>query len=161
MPSFDIVSKVNHAEIGNAVDGVRREIGQRYDFKGSASRIERDQTVITLHADDDMKLRQMREMLQAWVTRRKIDARALEIAEPQPAAGQSVRQTITVKEGISQDISKKIVKDIKAMKIKVQASIQGDALRISGKKRDDLQAVMAHVRAMDLGLPLQYLNFRD
>lgn len=161
MPSFDIVSKTDLAEVDNALNNIRREMETRFDFKGSNCTIENADGVLTVQADDDLKLRQMHELLKSHLTRRKIDAGVLDFADPEPAAGQSVRQTITVRQGIAQDLAKKITKDIKSSKLKVQVAIQGDELRVSGKKRDDLQAAIAHVKEMKLDLPLQYVNFRD
>ena len=161
MPSFDIVSRTDLPEVDNALNAMRREIDQRFDFKGSNCSIERDDTELTILADDDLKLRQMHELLKGHLTRRKVDAAALKFKEPEKAAGQRVRQKIVVRQGVPTELSKKIVKEIKAAKMKVQVAIQGDELRVSGKKRDDLQAAMQMVKAMKLDLPLQYVNFRD
>ena len=161
MPSFDIVSKTDLTEIDNAINGARREIETRFDFKGSKCTIERKEETITLLADDDMKLRQMQELLKGYVTRRKLDAGALEFKDPEKATGNAVRQVVLVKQGIDKDLAKQIVKAIKDAKLKVQASIQGDELRISGKKRDDLQEAIALVRTLKIEQPLQYVNFRD
>jgi len=161
MPSFDIVSKTDLTEIDNAINGARREIDTRFDFKGSKCTIERKEAVITLLADDDMKLRQMQELLRGYVTRRKLDAGALEFKDPEKASGNALRQEVIVKQGIDQKLAKEIVKGIKDSKLKVQASIQGDELRITGKKRDDLQDAIALVRGMKIEQPLQYVNFRD
>ncbi|MEM1139061.1 MAG: YajQ family cyclic di-GMP-binding protein [Pseudomonadota bacterium] len=161
MPSFDVVSKTDLSEVDNAVQNVMREIGTRYDFKGSASTVEHDDGIITVFADDDLKLKQVHEVLRAHLTRRSIDAGVLDYQTPEKAAGQSVRQRIVVKQGIDKELSKKLVKEIKGSKIKVQAAIQGDELRISGKKRDDLQAVIQHLKDLGIEQPLQYVNFRD
>lgn len=161
MPSFDIVSKTDLTEVDNAINGARREIDTRFDFKGSKCTIERKEEVITLLADDEMKLRQMQELIKGHVTRRKLDAGALEFKDAERAAGNAQRQEIVVKQGIDQKLSKEIVKAIKDAKLKVQASIQGDELRISGKKRDDLQEAIALVRGLKIEQPLQYVNFRD
>lgn len=161
MPSFDIVSKTDLAEVDNAVQGVVREIGTRFDFKGSKCTVERKEALITLLADDDMKLRQMQELLRGHMVRRKLDAAALDFKEPQKAAGNALRQEVNVKQGIDQTLGKRIVKELKDSKLKVQVSIQGDELRVTGKKRDDLQDAIAFVRAMKIEQPLQYLNFRD
>jgi uncharacterized protein YajQ (UPF0234 family) len=161
MPSFDIVSKTDLAEIDNAVQGVLREIGTRFDFKGSKCTIERKEALITLLADDDMKLRQMQELLRGYVVRRKLDASALDLKEPQKASGNALRQEVNVKQGIDQAVGKRIVKELKDSKLKVQVSIQGDELRVTGKKKDDLQDAIAFVRAMKIDQPLQYQNFRD
>jgi uncharacterized protein YajQ (UPF0234 family) len=161
MPSFDIVSKTDLAEIDNAVQGVVREIGTRFDFKGSKCTVERKEALITLLADDDMKLRQMQELLRGYVVRRKLDASALDFKEPQKASGNALRQEVNVKQGIDQTVGKRIVKELKDSKLKVQVSIQGDELRVTGKKKDDLQEAIAFVRAMKIDQPLQYQNFRD
>ena len=161
MPSFDIVSKTELPEVDNALNAMRREIEQRFDFKGSKCSIERDDQELTVLADDDLKLRQMHELLKGHLTRRKVDAGALDFQEPEKAAGQSLRQKVIVRQGIAQHIAKKIVKEMKSSKLKVQVAIQGDELRVSGKKRDDLQAAIQAVKDMGLDLPLQYVNFRD
>ena len=153
MPSFDIVSRTDLAEVENALQNMRREIDQRYDFKGSSCTIERNEASLTIRADDDLKLKQMHELLKGHLTRRKIDAGVLDFKTPEAAAGTSVRQTVEVRQGIAQDLAKRIVK--------VQVAIQGDELRVSGKKRDDLQAAMAVAKDLDLGMPLQFVNFRD
>lgn len=161
MPSFDIVSKTDMAEVENATQNMAREMVQRYDFKGSNCKIELQDQEITLHADDDMKLRQMHELLQGHLAKRKIDAGVLDYKSVEPAAGQSVRQKVVVKQGIEKNLAKQIVKDIKTAKLKVQASIQGDEVRVSGKKRDDLQQAIQHVKSLPIEQPLQYVNFRD
>lgn len=161
MPSFDIVSKTDMAEVDNAVANATREIGQRYDFKGSNSTLELKDEVITINADDDMKLRQMHELLQGHLAKRKIDAGVLDYQTPEQAAGQAVRQKVLIKQGIDKELGKKIVKEIKGTKMKVQVAIQGDELRVTGKKRDDLQAVIEFVKGLSIELPLQYNNFRD
>jgi cyclic-di-GMP-binding protein len=161
MPSFDIVAKTDLAEVDNAVQNMVREIGTRYDFKGSKCKIERKDEVLTLNADDDLKLKQMHELLQGHMARRKIEAGVLDYKEPEKAAGQSVRQTVLIKQGIDKELAKKIVKDLKEAKLKVQAAIQGDEVRVTGKARDDLQAAIAAVKAMKTELPLQFVNFRD
>ena len=161
MPSFDIVSEVDMAEADNAVQNVTREISTRYDFKGSKSSIEIKDGVITIFADDDMKLRQMHEILQGNMQKRGIEPGSLDYQKEEPAAGQSVRQKVLLKQGIDKELAKQIVKAIKGEKFKVQAAIQGEELRITGKKRDDLQEVIAFVKAMKNDQPLQFKNFRD
>lgn len=161
MPSFDIVSEVDLAEADNAVQNVAREISTRYDFKGSKSSVELKDGVITIFADDDLKLRQMHEILQGNMQKRGIEPGSLDYQKEEPAAGQSVRQRVLIKQGIDKELAKKIVKAIKGEKFKVQVAIQGDALRVTGKKRDDLQDVIAFVKGMKLEQPLQYQNFRD
>ncbi len=161
MPSFDIVSKTNMAEVDNALAGVAREIAQRFDFKGSKCSAERADQIITVLADDEMKLKQMHELLKVHFTRRNVDAKALGFKPVEKASGNSVRQVVAVKEGIDKELAKTLVKAIKDSKIKVQVAIQGDELRITGKKRDELQEVIALVKQMPVDQPLQYINFRD
>jgi len=161
MPSFDIVSKTDLDEVSNAIANMEREMEQRYDFKGSSCKVECSEAEITLHADDDLKLRQMHELLQGHLTRRKIDAGVLDYKTVEQAAGQSVRQKVIVRQGIDQEIAKKLVKDLKGSKIKVQVAIQGDELRVTGKKRDDLQAAISHLKGLKVDLPLQFVNMRD
>jgi len=161
MPSFDIVSKTDMQEVDNALAGIEREIGTRFDFKGSKCTIERKDQVITVLADDDLKLKQMHELIKIHFTRRKVDPGALEYKDPEKATGNSLRQLITVKEGIDSDLAKKLVKAIKDSKMKVQTAIQGDELRVTGKKRDDLQDAIALIRGLKIEQPLQYVNFRD
>ncbi len=161
MPSFDVVSKTDLAEVDNALGNMVREMETRYDFKGAKCTIERAEAVLTLHADDDLKLRQMHELLKGHLTRRKVDAGVLDFKTVEKAAGQSVRQEIVVKEGIDRDLARKLVKDIKGSKLKVQVAIQGDELRVTGKKRDDLQAAIQTLKGLDIDQPLQYVNFRD
>jgi uncharacterized protein YajQ (UPF0234 family) len=161
MPSFDIVSKTELSEVDNALNGMRREIETRFDFKGSKCSIERKDALLTMLADDDLKLKQMQELLKGYITRRKLDAGALDFKPPEKATGNSLRQVVQVKQGIEQTLAKDIVRSIKDSKLKVQVSIQGDELRVTGKKRDDLQAAIQHVREMKITQPLQYVNFRD
>ena len=161
MPSFDIVSEVDQAEVDNAVQNVMREIATRYDFKGSKTEVSVDGSVIKIEADDDLKLKQAKEILQGHLQKRGIEPGQLEYQKVEPAAGQSVRQRVLVKEGIDKEMAKKIVKDIKGTKTKCQVAIQGEELRVTGKKRDDLQEVIAHVKGMGLEQPVQFKNFRD
>ena len=161
MPSFDIVSKLDLAEVDNALAGLTREISTRFDFKGSKSTVTMEKGVMTILADDEMKLRQVQELLKMHMTRRKIETGALDFKTAEKAAGQSMRQVVGLKQGLDQELAKRITRSIKDSKLKVQAAIQGDELRISGKKRDDLQEAIAHVRSMKIEQPLQYVNFRD
>jgi uncharacterized protein YajQ (UPF0234 family) len=161
MPSFDIVSRTELPEVDNAVQMAMREIGTRYDFKGSACSIERADTVLTIKADDDFKLKQVQELLRGHLARRRVDGGAFDFATPEKAAGNTLRQTVTIKQGIERELAQKVVKELKAAKLKVQVAIQGDELRISGKKRDDLQSAIAHVKGLEIEQPLQYVNFRD
>jgi len=161
MPSFDIVSKTDVHEVDNAIAGVAREIGTRFDFKGSKCTIGRTENAITILADDDMKLKQMQELLRVYMTRRKLDPAALDFQTPERASGDALRQVVNIRQGIGQDISKRIVKEIKESKLKVQAAIQGDELRVTGKKIDDLQAAIACIRALKIEQPLQFVNMRS
>ncbi len=161
MPSFDIVSQTDLAEVDNALQNLAREITQRYDFKGSNSRVERKDGELTIHADDDLKLKQMHELLQGHLAKRKIEPGVLDYKTPEKAAGQSVRQVVAIKTGIDKELARRLVKDIKTGKLKVQVAIQGDELRVTGKKRDDLQEVIAYVKGLDIEQPLQFTNFRD
>ena len=161
MPSFDVVSEVNMAEVDNAVQNVTREISTRYDFKGSQSSAEVKDGGIKVFADDELKLKQVQEILRGNLSKRGIEPGQLDYGKEEKATGMSVRQHITVKEGIDKETAKKIVKAIKGEKIKVQVSIQGEELRVSGKKRDNLQATMAFIKSMGLEQPVQFKNFRD
>jgi uncharacterized protein YajQ (UPF0234 family) len=161
MPSFDIVSKTDLTEVDNAVAGVMREVAQRFDFKGSKCSVERSDDKLTIMADDDLKLKQMHELLRGYFSRRKLDAGALDFKPVEKASGNMVRQEVVVKQGIDRELAKTIIKAIKDSKQKVQAAVQGDELRVTGKKLDDLQAVIALVRGLKIEMPLQYLNFRD
>jgi uncharacterized protein YajQ (UPF0234 family) len=161
VPSFDIVSQTDLAEVDNALQNLAREVTQRYDFKGSKSHVERKENDLVIHADDDLKLKQMHELLQGHLAKRKIEPGVLDYKTPEKAAGQSVRQTVAIKTGIDKELAKQIVKEIKAAKLKVQVAIQGDELRVTGKKRDDLQEAIAYVKSLNLEQPLQFQNFRD
>ncbi|MFI4988226.1 MAG: YajQ family cyclic di-GMP-binding protein [Alphaproteobacteria bacterium] len=161
MPSFDIVSKTDLNEVDNALANIAREIGTRFDFKDSACRIERQEATLILHADDQLKLKQMHELLKGHLVRRKVDPSALEFKDPERASGDTLRQHVVIKQGIDRELAKRVVKDLKDHKLKVQVSIQGDELRVSGKKKDDLQEAIACVRGLKIELPLQFVNFRD
>jgi hypothetical protein len=161
MPSFDIVSRTEMAEVDNALAGAAREIATRYDFKGSHCAIERAEAVLTIKADDDFKLKQVQEILKTHLAKRKVDAGAFDFQKPEQASGNMLRQTVTIKQGIERELAQRIVKEIKAAKLKVQAAIQGDELRVSGKKRDDLQDAIALIRGLKITHPLQYVNFRE
>ena len=161
MPSFNIVSRTDLQEVDNAVRGALREISTRYDFKGSDCSILRSDETLTIKADDDFRLKQVQELLRGYLARRKVEAGAFDFAKPEKAAGQSLRQTVTIKQGIERDLAQQIVKAVKAAKMKVQVAIEGDELRVSGKKRDDLQAAIALVKDLKITQPLQYVNFRD
>jgi len=161
MASFDIVSRVDLAEVDNALAGLARELATRFDFKGSKSAVTREELALTVLADDEMKLRQLEELLKGHMTRRKVDAGALDFKPAEKASGQMLRQVVALKQGIGAEPAKSIVRAIKDSKLKVQAAIQGDELRVTGKKRDDLQAAIQLVRGLKVAQPLQYVNFRD
>ena len=160
MPSFDIVSEVDKHILTNAVDQANRVIGTRFDFKGADASFELTEFVISLRADGEFQLKQMRDMLRTSLTKNNIDVQCLDLASPQ-TAGKQVKQDITVRTGLDSALAKKIVKMIKDKKFKVQAQIQGDQVRVTGKKRDDLQQVIAMLRDAELDMPLQFDNFRD
>ena len=161
MPSFDIVSQVNPQEIKNAVEQANKEIANRFDFTGSDARIEQGENLLTVYADDEFKLGQVTDVLRGRLAKRNVDVRALEPGALEKISGDKVKRPITIKVGVSQDKAKQIQKLIKDSKLKVNASIQGDAVRVSGGKKDDLQAAIQLVRAQVTDLPLQYINFRD
>lgn len=160
MPSFDVVSEVDKHELTNAVDQANRELANRFDFKGTDASFEVDGYVITQRAPSDFQLQQMLDILRGRLTSRKIDIRALDVAEPEVNLG-GARQKITVRQGIEQPVAKKLVAELKAAKLKVEAQINGEKLRVTGKKRDDLQLAMAQLRKSEVELPLQFDNFRD
>jgi hypothetical protein len=160
MPSFDVVSEVDKHEMANAVDQANREINTRFDFKGSNAKISIAGQVLTLEAQNDFQVRQMQPMLYEKFAKRGIDVACMDEKEVEEV-GQGARQLITVREGIDKELAKKMVKLIKDSKIKVQAAVQGEQLRVTGKKRDDLQQVMQMLRGAELGMPLQFQNFRD
>lgn len=160
MPSFDVVSEVDMHEMVNAVDQANREITNRFDFKGSDAHVEQAENVLTLHASSEFQINQMLDILYAKLAKRGVDIACMDKGKVE-VAGNKARQALTVRQGIDADIARKLVKVIKDSKIKVQASIQGEQVRITGKKRDDLQEAIAMLRKADVGLPLQYTNFRD
>ena len=161
MPSFDVVSEVNEVEVRNALDQANKEIGTRFDFKGSDARIEYKDKTLTLYADDDFKLKQVTDILTAKLAKRQVDVRSLKYGEAEKISGNKVKETVAVRTGVDQELAKKIVRLLKDSKLKVQGSIQGDAVRISGAKRDDLQSAIALIRKTVTDFPLQYQNFRD
>lgn len=160
MPSFDVVSKIENHEVMNAVDQVNREIGTRFDFKGTDARVELIKNTLTLIAPTDFQLKQLDEILRSKLAKRNVDVRSLDYKDPEVKLNEA-RQTIEVRQGLDSDQAKKIVKVIKEASLKVQAAIQGEQVRVTGKKRDDLQATMAVLREAKLELPLQFENFRD
>ncbi|PWK91958.1 YajQ family cyclic di-GMP-binding protein [Fulvimonas soli] len=160
MPSFDVVSEVDKHELTNAVDQANRELANRFDFRGVDAKYELDESVIAMSAPSEFQLQQMLDILRGRLTARKIDIRALDAADPEVNLG-GARQKITVKQGIEQAVAKKLVAELKAAKLKVEAQINGDKLRVTGKKRDDLQLAIAVLRKAEVDLPLQFDNFRD
>ncbi len=160
MPSFDIVSEVDRHELSNAVDQTNREVSNRFDFKGTGSRVEQEDDTLVIHAPAEFQVRQVRDILEQKMTRRGIDIACLQTGEI-VESGQEARQELKVRQGIDRDTARALVKRIKELKLKVQAAIQGEQVRVTGKKRDDLQQVIAALKAADIGLPLQFTNFRD
>ncbi len=163
MPSFDLVSKINMQELDNAVNSVLRELTNRYDFKGAKFSVEIDlkENIIKIAAEDDYKLGAIRDSLKVHATKRGIDAKAFDFQKQEEASGNTLRQTAKLRNGIEQEVAKKIVKEIKETKLKVQGSIRGDEVRVEGKNRDDLQNIMNLLRSSGYEVPLQFINFRD
>ncbi len=161
MPSFDVVSKVDWSEVKNAIDQAQRELVQRFDFKGTGAAIEQAESVITLKANADDRTRAAYDVLQQKLIRRKVSLKHLDAKDREKAPGGTSKMVINVKEGIEKDKARELVKMVKESKLKVQASIVEDSLRISGKKRDDLQDVIAMLKGKDLDIELQFVNFRD
>ena len=161
MPSFDVISNINYQEFDNALANCLREIGNRYDFKGLHISIERKDKAITTLAPDKLKLKQVNELLETHLIRRKVDPRVLNLKSSEGASGGTIRQISELKEGISQENAKKIIAGIKKLKLKIQIKIQGEELRADGKKRDDLQEAISAIEAVDIGLPIEFVNFRD
>ena len=161
MPSFDIVSQVNQQEVKNAVEQTNKEISTRFDFKGSDARVEQKELELTVYADDEFKLGQVMDVLRARLAKRNVDVRSLEPGAVEKISGDKVKRPVVVKVGVPQEKGKQIQKLIKDAKLKVAASIQGDAVRVSGAKKDDLQAAIQLVRKSVADLPLQFINFRD
>lgn len=158
--AFDIVSKLDLQEVKNAVDQAMKEIGQRFDFKGTDSRVTLEDAGLLMTSSDSAKLKAVAKVLEERLVKRGVSLKALDWGEVEPASGGTVRQRAGLKQGVPADKAREIVKAIKGMKIKVQAAIQGDSVRVSGKKLDDLQAVIVHLKEADLGLPLQFENYR-
>ena len=161
MSSFDVVSRLDFQEIDNAIGNSLREIGTRYDFKGSHTTIERSEKQLTVITDDDLKLRQVHDLIITHLVRRKVDTLCLKDGLKEKASGDKIRQVYKLVEGIEQSIAKKITADIKSSKIKVQVKINGNELRIDGKKKDDLQTVIQMIKDAKLGIPIQFVNYRD
>lgn len=160
MPSFDTVSELDEHEVANAVDQASREVKTRFDFKGTESSFEHEDSTITAISESDFQVQQMLDILYGKLSKRGIDLKAIEAGDPE-ASGKTVRQVVTLKQGIDTELARKLVKHVKQSKLKVQAAIQGDKVRVTGKKRDDLQAAIALLREADTDRPLQFNNFRD
>lgn len=160
MPSFDVVSEVDLQEVRNAADQANREVGTRFDFKGSDAGFELQDSLVAMHAESEFQLEQMLDVLRKKLTKRSVDISCLELGDVETANNRA-RQSVTIRQGIDTETARRIVKDIKASKLKVQAQIQGEQVRVSGKSRNDLQSIIAMLRKAELGLPLQYINFRD
>lgn len=161
MPSFDIVSEVNQVEVHNAVDQCNKEVGNRFDFKGSDARVELNDKTLTVFADDDFKLEQVRDVLTGKLSKRGVDIRCLEVGESEKISGNKVKQSVTVRAGVEQELGKKLIRMLKDSKLKVQASIQADTVRVTGAKKDVLQDAIQLVRKSITDFPLQFKNFRD
>ena len=161
MPSFDVVSRLDHQEIDNAIGNATREITTRYDFKGSNTSIEKKENSIIVLTDDEMKAGQVNDMLVTHFVRRKVDPLCLKKKELEKAGGNKIKQIYDLIEGIDQSICKKLIADVKSSKIKVQVKINGNELRIDGKKKDDLQSVIQLIESSNIGIPIQFINFRD
>ncbi|MEQ8427536.1 MAG: YajQ family cyclic di-GMP-binding protein [Gammaproteobacteria bacterium] len=160
MPSFDVVSEIEQHELTNAIDQANREIGNRFDFKGTDSKVELNDDSLQITSASEFQVKQIKDILENKISKRGIDVRCLEYGDIEENNNQA-RQTVTIRKGIDSDLARKIVKLVKDSKMKVQASIQGDQVRVSGKKRDDLQEAIAAIKAAKYSLPLQFTNFRD
>lgn len=161
MPSFDVVCEIDLQEVDNAVQQTLKELGTRFDFKGTPFEVRREGQAIHLHATDDFKLKALREILQERLARRQVPLKAIQLGTPVPASGGTVRQQLDLQKGIASDKARELVKLVKDAKLKVQAAIQGEQVRVTAKKRDDLQAVIQLLKKQDLDLAMQFVNFRD
>lgn len=163
MPSFDVVSRVDMQEMDNAVNQVKKEVATRYDFRGSKTEVDLDrkQAVVRILTEDEMKLQALQELLIGKAVRRGVDAKAFGFGKAERASGDMVRQEVTIANGLSEEIARRVVKMVKDSKIRVQVAVQGDEVRVSGKNRDDLQAVIAVLRQADFDIPLQFVNMRE
>ena len=161
MPSFDIVSEVDKQEVRNAIDQTNKEVSTRFDFKGSDARVEQADYTLTVFADDEFKLSQVLDILMAKLAKRNVDVRCLDTEEPEKVSGNKVKQQVTVKTGVESELAKKIIRLIKDSKLKVQGSIQGEAVRVSGAKRDTLQEAIQLIKKSITEFPVQFQNFRE
>lgn len=160
MPSFDVVSELDTHEVTNALDQANREVATRFDFKGTNSRFDQQAMMITLHTESEFQLKQMLDILQTKLSARKVDIACLQIDSP-VVTGKEARQSVTLRQGIDAPLARRIVKMVKDQKLKVQTAIQGEQIRVTGKKRDELQKVIGMLKSSDIDMPLQYVNFRD
>ena len=161
MPSFDVVSRTDLMEVDNAIHGVEREIKQRFDLANTKCSVSRSENTMTLIADNNMKMEQVVELLRLYMSKRNVDLGALDFGTPENAAGGTLRETVSIKQGIDGDLGRLISKEVKRTKMKVQVTIQGQELRVSGKKKDDLQATMSLIKAMENQQPVQFVNYRE
>ncbi len=161
MPSFDVVSRTDLMEVDNAIHGVEREIKQRFDLVNTKCSLSRSDNTMTLIADNNMKMEQVVELLRLYLAKRKVELGALDFGTPQNAAGGALRETVSINQGIDGDLGRMISKEVKRAKMKVQVTIQGQELRVSGKKRDDLQATISLIKAMETQQPVQFVNYRE
>ena len=161
MPSFDVVSQVDWHEVTDAIDQTNREVSNRFDFKGSDARVVQNSEKLIIHGDDEYRIGQVKDILEIRLTKRGIDIRCLSVSAVRESGGGKAQQELTVRAGIDSVLAKKLVQIIKASKIKVQSSIQSEQVRVSGKKRDDLQSIIKIIEKEELDLPLQFVNFRD
>ena len=161
MPTFDVVSRTDLMEVDNAIHGVEREIKQRFDLANTKCSVSRSDITVTLIADNSMKMEQVVELLRLYLAKRKVELGALEFGTPQNAAGGALRETVSIKQGIDGDLGRMIIKEVKRTKMIVQVTIQGQELRVSGKKRDDLQATISLIKAMENQQPVQFVNYRE
>lgn len=161
MPTFDIVNKINLEAFKNAVDGVNREIENRYDFKGSVSKIIVDNDDYFILAESDMKINQLKELLSKNLVRKDVNVKSISFDDAEKASGGNIKIPLVLNQGINKENAQKIIKYLKDLKIKIQVSIQGDQLRVAGKKRDDLQDTIAHLKSLEISIPLNFINFRD
>ena len=161
MPSFDIVNKINVEALKNSINAVNRETSTRYDFKGSDSKIEEKENDFYIIADSDLKLKQIKEILSNHLVRQNVSTKSISFGNEEKASGNKIKQNIIIHDGISKEIAQDLIKKLKSQKLKIQSSIQGDQVRINGKKRDDLQEAISFLKGLDLSIPVSFINFRD
>ena len=161
MPSFDIVNKINVEALKNSINAVNRETSTRYDFKGSDSKIEEKENDFYIIADSDLKLKQIKEILSNHLVRQNVSTKSISFGNEEKASGNKIKQNIIIHDGISKEIAQDLIKKLKSQKLKIQSSIQGDQVRVNGKKRDDLQEAISFLKGLDLSIPVSFINFRD